>query len=533
MKPIYTILQLLVLLLFINTTRCLGQDFLWARDTSISQITTAKLIVVDHSGNSYTVLNDGYLMKLDSDGHFIWGKQLAHTIKTLSCDDTGSIFITGHFVATTDFNPDVSVNADIVPIGTNGDGYLLKLDSSGVFQWVKHFAGIASGCVPRAIELDFAGNIIINGAFTGTIDFDPGSGNNDVTAPVINVFIAKLNPQGDLIWVQNQSYSGNLVINYCLTTDPMGNIYSVAPFDTLTISRFTPSGTFVWAKRFGDEYSTNIINDIVADKDGSVYATGTFQSTGYFDFDPGPATFDILPTDFDAYVYKLDSSGDFVWAKHFTGPENQEGNAIAIDTNNSVYITGYFQISADMDPGAGVVTLATAPTIPLHLHDVFLAKLSQAGNFMSARQMGGTGFDESYGLAMDGAGSIYICGEFYGTADYDPGPAVHNLQSTSTGAYPDAFVVKLSSTSSVDVQVLEKLHPSVLIYPNPATSELTIKTEKQFNSYTITNSIGQMMMEGDMNGKESKVDIRSLATGMYYISLEGQGGSEVRKFVKM
>jgi uncharacterized repeat protein (TIGR01451 family) len=73
----------------------------------------------------------------------------------------------------------------------------------------------------------------------------------------------------------------------------------------------------------------------------------------------------------------------------------------------------------------------------------------------------------------------------------------------------------------------------IKLYPNPATEELTIKTEQSYTSYTITNSLGQVMMTKDMNGKESKVNIKSLSTGIYYMSLKGQGGTEVRKFVKL
>jgi uncharacterized repeat protein (TIGR01451 family) len=73
----------------------------------------------------------------------------------------------------------------------------------------------------------------------------------------------------------------------------------------------------------------------------------------------------------------------------------------------------------------------------------------------------------------------------------------------------------------------------ITVYPNPATEEFTIKTEQSYTSYTITNSIGQVMMTKDMNGKESKVNVKELSTGIYYISLKGQGGTEVRKFVKL
>ena len=65
------------------------------------------------------------------------------------------------------------------------------------------------------------------------------------------------------------------------------------------------------------------------------------------------------------------------------------------------------------------------------------------------------------------------------------------------------------------------------------TNELTIKTDKQYASYTMSNSIGQVMMQHSLNNKETKADIHTLPSGIYYISLKGEGGAEVRKFVKL
>jgi hypothetical protein len=76
-------------------------------------------------------------------------------------------------------------------------------------------------------------------------------------------------------------------------------------------------------------------------------------------------------------------------------------------------------------------------------------------------------------------------------------------------------------------------HNKVELFPNPAASELTIKTEKQsFNSYIITNSIGQVLVQEKVNNSITKVDVSKLAPGFYFVSLKGETGSVVKKFVK-
>lgn len=72
------------------------------------------------------------------------------------------------------------------------------------------------------------------------------------------------------------------------------------------------------------------------------------------------------------------------------------------------------------------------------------------------------------------------------------------------------------------------------IYPNPATSELIIKTESNtYSTYTITNSIGQSLVQAPVAAGETKADIKALPAGIYYITLRGNDGTMVRKFVKM
>jgi len=87
------------------------------------------------------------------------------------------------------------------------------------------------------------------------------------------------------------------------------------------------------------------------------------------------------------------------------------------------------------------------------------------------------------------------------------------------------------STTSV---IQAKKAALVSVYPNPATSELTIKTtDNTYSSFTITNSMGQIMLQQELNSTQTKVNVKELPAGMYYVNLKGANGNEVRKFVKM
>lgn len=74
----------------------------------------------------------------------------------------------------------------------------------------------------------------------------------------------------------------------------------------------------------------------------------------------------------------------------------------------------------------------------------------------------------------------------------------------------------------------------ISLYPNPATNQLTIKTEQNaYTSFTITNGMGQVLLQRPINSPQTNVDIKALASGLYYISLKGTEGNTMRKFVKV
>jgi uncharacterized protein (DUF2249 family) len=192
-----------------------------------------------------------------------------------------------------------------------------------------------------------------------------------------------------------------------------------------------------WAKGIGDE-ATDIGRGVTVDPLGNVYSVGYFAGT--VDFDPGAGISTLTGNGWysDAYISKLDSAGNFIWAKRLGGPLFDGAYAVTLDESGNVYTVGYFSDTADFDPSlSGVHNLIANGD-----RDVFVSKLDSSGNFVWAIQLGGIDGDEGYAITADHSGHIYVSGNFVGTVDFDPGSGVTAL--TAVGA-ADAFVAKFST----------------------------------------------------------------------------------------
>ena len=243
------------------------------------------------------------------------------------------------------------------------------------------------------VALDGSGNVYTAGLFAGTADFDPGAGAFNLAS---------------------------------------------AGFNDIFVSKLDNAGNFVWAKQMGGPSNDQAFG-VALDASGNVYTAGNFEATA--DFDPGASAFNLTSAGFkDIFVSRLDSAGNFVWAKQMGGPGVDRVLGVALDGSGNVYTAGVFRGTADFDPGAGVFNLTSAGE-----QDIFVSKLDSAGNFVWAKQMGGTGFDEARAVAVDGSGDVYTAGFFFGTADFDPGVGAFNLTSAGSA---DIFVSKLDSAGN-------------------------------------------------------------------------------------
>jgi len=330
---------------------------------------------------------------------FVWAKQMGGTNNdyaiSIALDATGNVYTIGTFWETADFDPGIGT-FNLTSAGSF-DIFISKLDVAGNFVWAKRIGGVSQDYA-RSINIDALGNIYFTGSFEGTVDFDPNLGIFNLTSVGSrDIFVIKLDAAGDFVWAKQMGGAGSIE-GFSLELDALGNIYT----------------------------------------------TGKFEGT--VDFDPNSGTFNLTTTGnfaffSDIFISKLDASGNFLWAKQMGGEYSDYSFSLELDALGNVYTIGTFSDTADFDPSTGVFNLISVG-ISFGMDDIFISKLDPDGNFVWAKQIEGSGAIFGVSLDIDAFGNIYTTGNYFGTADFDPGLGVVNL--TSTGSY-DLFISKLDA----------------------------------------------------------------------------------------
>lgn len=204
-------------------------------------------------------------------------------------------------------------------------------------------------------------------------------------------------------------------------------------------------------------------NAVHTDNAGNVYIAGKFSGSNV-DFDPSAAVFLLSSAgSSDAFVAKYNATGQFLWAFRFGGTNRDEVQALTIDQNSNVCITGYFRGAViDFDPGPGVVNLSSngdSGPDPGYGGDIFIAKYNSAGQYLWAINIGGSElYDSGIAIATDAADNIYTGGYFKHAVDFDPSASNTILNSatgpiflakyTSLGAFQWAFNLGLGDNDN-------------------------------------------------------------------------------------
>jgi len=322
------------------------------------------------------------------------------------------------------------------------------------FEWAKSMGGLDQDH-GNSITTDASGNVYVTGEYYGTVDFDPDSGTFNLTSNGFkDVFIQKLSADGNLIWAKSIGGIFNDVGN-SIITDVMGNMYVSGSYtDTVDfdpgVSSFNliSNGSidaFILKLDSGGNFiwaksmgGISTDNGYSITSDGNLYLTGSFKDT--VDFDPGVGIFNLISNgNNDVFIQKLDANGNFIWAKSFGAASGEAGFSIALDDSANVYVTGVFQSIVDFDPGVGIFNLTSNGST-----DIFIQKLDSSGTFVWARSMGGGLGDAGYSITSDG--NVYVIGYFQGTVDFDPGVGIFNL--TSNGS-TDIFIQKLNAAGNL------------------------------------------------------------------------------------
>lgn len=406
-------------------------------DTSVSNLTSA--------GN-----DDIFIAKYTNNGNLIWCKRIGGAYQDvavkMTIDTAGNIYITGYFNGTVDFNPNAGTN-NLTAIGGR-NAFICKLDGNGNYSWAIKFTNAYNQAY--SMDCDANGNTYITGEFSQTVDFDPSAAILNLTSQgfASDMFIVKLDNQGNLIWVKAIVGDSN-EFSTDIKVDENGNVYScgifygTADFDPsagtfnlsstkasttdMFITKFDFNGNLLWVKSFGDSLDDTGYR-LAIDAIGNVYCVGWFYGT--INFDQGASNFSISTDqgNRNGFILKLDATGNFVWANGIIGPGEVITFDITLDSLSNIYTTGNLTYTADFDLSAANYNLYSEGG-----PDLFIAKYDANGLFNFANNVGETNpfAIGAYGnaIALDNNQNIFVTGGFGGTIDFDPSANVSNLTS--------------------------------------------------------------------------------------------------------
>ncbi len=386
----------------------------------------------------------------------------------MATDPAGDTLVTGSFRGTATFSPTAS-NAGFTSANTQ-DSFVAKYSPTGAILWARTFAGqsttTSSGSTSTstyavgqgsAVAIDGLGNVFVAGSFDGTVNFGTTANPNLVSSPTTTeAFVAKLDAQGNLLWVRDDVASAtydNDPAN-ALSLDGQGGVILAGTFeDSATfgpirlqavgaseafVARFDAGGNTTWAVASQGTAGSNAqATGVAVDSSGNIALTGFYSGTVRFGSGPTTSTFKSNGSD-DALVWKLDPSGNLLWGRSFGSTDYDAGNGVAVDSSNNVEVIGTFSGSVNFSTGTQADSLTAGP-----IFDAFVLKLDPTGQETWVKGLVGPGgWSKGQAIAVDPSGQIHLAGAFTGSVDFDPGPNVDTLKSVGS---TDAFASGLDS----------------------------------------------------------------------------------------
>lgn len=382
------------------------------------------------------------------------------TVNNSTTDSSGNIYAIGTFTGTVDFEPQSGVTQK-TSFGEN-DVFILKLDSSGDFLWIKTIGSSAHDAA-SSVAISSEGSVYIAGTIAGDADFDPGSGYDTKTATNQDGFVLKLDASGNYVWSKKFDVSSYDATGTAVAVDASGNVVAGGSFkgtlacdagngvpDLVASTSYTDnylikldsSGNYIWAKSFTGNSGSDVLADIAIDSTNHVYATGNFQGTTDFDPAAGTSSGTTNKGANDGFVVKLNSNGDFSWVKTLGGTAADFGRTIQLDSLGNIFVFGEFKNTVDFNVDAGVESVTSKGD-----YDVFALKLDSSGGFSWARQFGGLGTEFNTSGTVDSNGNIYVSGYFTQTVNFNP---LGTDESRTAVGSTDIYINKYNSAGNFE-----------------------------------------------------------------------------------
>ncbi|MBX9624960.1 MAG: PKD domain-containing protein, partial [Gemmataceae bacterium] len=304
---------------------------------------------------------------------------------------------------------------------------------------------------PNRVALDAAGNSYVTGVIgDGTTDLDregPGGAQGDIPVGQGEVFLAKYDPAGRVVWVRTFGRSNDGPAGLAVAVDGRGNAdpaddrvyvagsqfggFDVGGF----IRRYRPDGTLeAVADLDGGSSGSSEVGGLAVGPTGNVVVAG--RANEFVDLDPGPGAV-FPPAGREFFVAEYTPALAYVRSA-FLASTSAAPAGVAVDAAGDVWVGGTF--------GGALGGLGTGPLVSAGGGDAFLVKFRGSGGTFTdllSRRYGDTDADSAAGVAVAPDGSVYLAGTFRRAVDFDP--AADRAFTLISGGEGDVFVLKLAA----------------------------------------------------------------------------------------
>ena len=401
---------------------------------------------------------DSYVVKLDTSGAHQWSTYLGGlngNVGGIAADSSGNCYATGY----TSSSGWVSGGGDISHNGGT-DSFIVKLDASGAHVWSSYLGG-SSTERGYAIAVDSSGNCYAtgytyssgwvdggwdtthNGSYDGyaikIADTVAGSLQVTLTPPGAIAAGAQWRRRFTTTWLNSGDTESGVpagqwniefkdALGYALPTTqsvavPTGGTAAV------TGAYVAADVGISWGTYLGDlGYDGGY--GIAVDSGGNCYATGQTQSSGWvssgWNTSHGGSN--------DAYVAKLDASGTHLWSTYMGGASGEIGYGIAVDSGGNCYATGNTSSSGWVSGGWDTTHNGST--------DGYVVKLDTSGAHLWSTYLGGSNYENGFGIAVDSSGNCYATGQTESSGWVSGG-----WDTTYKGGR-DSYIVKLDASGT-------------------------------------------------------------------------------------
>ncbi len=468
---------------------------IWARTFGSVDFDYAQTLFIDPDDNIYVAGNYGntmdidpsagqvlispqpggicsYLLKLDSNGEYLWSRNLKGYDVRITNIKKGpqGIVCGGTFHQTAEFNNE-GTSFTMISEGSQ-DVFIMTLNEDGTFIDAKQIGNNYQNSL-KGFDLDDSGNLYLSSEFQGSIDVDPNAGSTILTTTNTTdygLFVAKYASNLDLIWAKSP------------------DLTSYAQFRNL----------------------------IVHTADDIVFIGSFKDSIRFVDFNH--SAWHVSAGDDDQFIGRMNGNGEISWIRTFGNEEEDDGGKLHVHSDGSIYMYDNFSGTVDMDLGAGV-NMATS----LGYDDCYILHLDSLGETIWFLQ-DSTDYPNSHyipALVTGSQNEAYFFYNFYNEMGVMDQGNEHSF--TSSGDF-DLLLIRLNPDS--DMLSIKELESKVSLFPNPSNNLVYISgLDEKGSNYTLTNSSGRMVQSGVV---KQEISLLNLDAGIYLLQI----GNKIIKIVK-